>query len=85
MIIKDCPKQELFEKIVGFKDTEALRLFLEKVLTPKEIENMSMRLQIFQLLEQGMTQRAIAEKLKIGIATVSRGAREQKRESSNNV
>lgn len=32
------------------------------------------RLQIFEMLEQGVPQRQIAEKLGVGIATVTRGA-----------
>ena len=45
------------------------------LLTPSELSEISKRLQIFKLLEQGMPQRQIAEKLGVGIATVTRGSR----------
>lgn len=48
---------------------------LHNLLTPSELSEISKRLQIFELLESGMPQRQIAEKLGVGIATVTRGSR----------
>jgi len=50
--------------------------FLEGILTPKEILELNQRIEIVKLLKSGMPQRQIAEKVGVGIATVSRGSRE---------
>ena len=50
--------------------------FLEGILTPKEMLEIPMRLQIVRMLKQGTPQHEIAEKLHIGIATVTRGSKE---------
>ena len=50
--------------------------FLEGILTPKEILELAQRIEIVKLLKSGMPQRQIAEKVGVGIATVSRGSRE---------
>jgi TrpR family trp operon transcriptional repressor len=48
---------------------------LESLLTPAEYQEISKRLQIFKLLNEGLAHRKIAELLGVGIATVSRGSR----------
>nr|WP_269448108.1 Trp family transcriptional regulator [Marinomonas gallaica] len=61
-----------------FLDTphsEAMKKKLNALLTPTEISEMQRRLQIFELLEQGVSQREIAKQLGVGIATVTRGSR----------
>ena len=50
--------------------------FLEGILTPSEFEHLVKRLQIVKQLKQGRSQRDIAEDLEVGIATVTRGAKE---------
>ncbi len=50
--------------------------FLDGLLTPKEVLELSTRLEIVRRLKKGLPQRQIAEELKVGIATVSRGAKE---------
>lgn len=52
--------------------------FLKGLLTMGELEEIARRLQIVKLLKAGMSQRDIAEKLKVGIATVTRGSKELK-------
>ena len=41
----------------------------------KEQKEIANRIQIFSLFQQGLPQREIAERLGVGIATVSRGAK----------
>ena len=48
---------------------------LSALLTEKEHNEIANRIQIFALLQQGLPQREIAERLGVGIATVSRGAK----------
>ncbi len=47
---------------------------LRDLLTSSELIDVANRLQIFELLEEGMPQRQIADKLGVGIATVTRGS-----------
>lgn len=66
---------EVFLKAKSAKDMENLLLGL---LTPKEIEEFEKRIKIVTLLKQHVAQHKIAEKLGVGVATVSRGAQELK-------
>ena len=50
--------------------------FLAGILTPKEIVELNQRVEIVKLLKAGLPQRKIAEKVGVGIATVTRGSRE---------
>jgi TrpR family trp operon transcriptional repressor len=53
-----------------------LHEFLNDILTTGEYEEIARRWQIIKMLEDGMPQREIAEKLGVGVATVTRGAKE---------
>jgi len=70
---------ELMDILLMIKSKKELMNFLEGILTPKELEEIPMRLQIVKMLKKGIPQHAIAEELGIGIATVTRGSKEIKR------
>ncbi|WP_339673314.1 Trp family transcriptional regulator [Dasania marina] len=67
--------KELIAHLLTADDSLRMEQILRSLLTPSELSEISKRLQIFKLLEQGMPQRQIAEKLGVGIATVTRGSR----------
>ncbi len=67
---------DLVEVLLNLKDREQTLDFLKGILTPKELEEIPTRLQIVRMLKQGVPQHQIAEKLGIGIATVTRGSKE---------
>lgn len=69
---------ELVKAIGSLKKNDTILAFLKNILTPSELDEIATRLQIFKLLKKGVSQREVAEKLGVGIATVSRGARELK-------
>ncbi len=50
--------------------------FLMALLTPKEMIELSTRLEIVKMLKKGVAQHKIAEKLGVGVATVTRGSKE---------
>ncbi len=52
-----------------------LSRILEGLLTPAELHAISQRLQITRLLKAGVSQREVAKRLGVGIATVTRGSR----------
>ncbi|MCB0332808.1 MAG: helix-turn-helix domain-containing protein [Bdellovibrionales bacterium] len=69
---------ELCEIISHLQTPQEVHSFLKGILTPKELEDIPTRLQIVKLLKQGVSQREIAAQLGVGIATVTRGAKELK-------
>ena len=48
---------------------------LDALLTPYEQQELVNRLEIFELLSSGMSQREVAKKVGVGIATVTRGSK----------
>lgn len=50
--------------------------FLTDILTAGEYEEIARRWQIIKMLDAGKSQREIAEELGVGVATVTRGAKE---------
>ena len=69
---------ELIDLLLNIKNKEDLEDFLLGILTPKELQEIPTRLQIVKMLKKGTSQHKIAEKLGVGIATVTRGSREIK-------
>lgn len=69
---------ELVGTILSLKKKEIALAFLQNILTPAELDEIATRLQIVKLLNKGVSQREVAEKLGVSIGTVSRGARELK-------
>jgi len=68
--------KELIDLLLAIKTKEDMKDFLLGILTPKELEEISMRLKIVKMLKKGISQHEIAEKLGIGVATVTRGSKE---------
>jgi len=66
---------QIFLKVKSDKDiTKLFSIFT----TSKEYEEILNRLRILNMLNQGVSQREIAKKLGVGIATVTRGSSELK-------
>jgi TrpR family trp operon transcriptional repressor len=70
--------KQLTAEFAKLKTPELVEEFLLGLLTPAELEEIPQRLQIVKLLKQGVAQHEIAKRLGVGIATVTRGARELK-------
>jgi TrpR family transcriptional regulator, trp operon repressor len=68
----------LIETLLEIKDKKLLIDFLEGILTPKELEEIPIRLEIIKRLKKGEAQHKIAKDLGLGVATVTRGSRELK-------
>lgn len=70
----------LLDKLVDFlltlKTRKDVTGFLKAILTPRELAEISTRLEIVRLLKRNLPQREVARLLKVGVATVTRGARE---------
>jgi len=50
--------------------------FLKGILTPKELKEVTIRLQIVKMIKKGLPHHEIARRLGVGVATVTRGSRE---------
>jgi len=70
--------KNLVDTLLSIKDGEEMSDFLSVILTPHEISAIPLRLQIIELLKKGVSQREIAKKLHVGVATVTRGSREMR-------
>ena len=69
---------ELAKVFASISDSKLAKSFLNNILTPSELEEVSKRLQLVKLLLDGMPQREVAKKLGVSMGTVSRGSRELK-------
>ncbi len=72
------PKNEkekfLAKTFLKLKTEQEVANFLRDLLTIKEIEEFSNRLEMARLLKQGMSYKAISKKLKVSTTTVTRTA-----------
>lgn len=66
---------ELTDHLLAIESAQDMEKTLRDLLTPSEFSEITKRLQIFKMLENGIPQRQIAEQLGVGIATVTRGSR----------
>ena len=62
------------------KDERLLVDFTKDILTPKELDTIATRWQIVKKLAKGEHHHAIAGDLGLGVATVTRGSREMRKE-----
>ena len=63
-------------KLVKSIDTEAeITAFLRELLTESEIETLTKRWRILEMLKEGCTQREIAKELQVSLCKVTRGAK----------
>lgn len=63
---------DLFNAILKLESLEESYRFFEDLCTIKEVQDMSQRLKVAKLLEQGMPYQQIAQKTKASSATISR-------------
>lgn len=76
---------ELICGLLSIHTEKEMKDFLEGILTPKELLEIPNRLQIVKMLKKGIAQHEVAQKLGVGIATVTRGARELRNGKFKNV
>ena len=64
----------LIDHLLEQKTPAAMEKALGDLLTASEFDDVARRLQIIEMLAEGIPQRQIADRLGVGIATVSRGS-----------
>ena len=77
--------EELIKTLLDIQTKEEMYDFLQGILTPKELLEIPNRLQIVKMLKRGVSHHDIAEKLHVGVATVTRGSREIQKGRFQNV
>ena len=64
----------LVNHLLAQNSSQEMEKAISDLLTASELDEVAKRLQIFEMLADGVPQRQIAESLGVGIATVSRGS-----------
>lgn len=70
--------QELVKLLSEIANRDMMSAIISNLLTPQEREELALRLQIFKGLINGESHRQLASRLKVSLATISRGSRELK-------
>lgn len=73
---------DLANFISNLKDKEEVENFMSEILTPIELETLSKRWCILNLLVKGKTQRDISQDLQVSLCKVTRGAKILKNKNS---
>jgi TrpR family trp operon transcriptional repressor len=68
--------KELVEILTNVSDVALMSRVLSNLLTPQEIEEVALRVQIIKGLKAGQNQRELADRLGVSLGTISRGSRE---------
>ncbi len=66
--------EHLVNHLLAQHSSQEMEKALSDLLTASELDEVAKRLQIFEMLDAGVPQRQIADRLGVGIATVSRGS-----------
>lgn len=83
--MKNAHLDELIDQFLSIKTKKEMKDFLLGILTPGELAEIPTRLQIVKLIKKGVSQHEIAEKLQVGVATVTRGSKEIQKGRFGNV
>lgn len=76
---------DLVDTLLKIKGRDEMLDFLRGILTPKELIEIPNRLAIVKMLKRGISHHDIAGKMRVGVATVTRGSRELQKGRFNNV
>ena len=74
--------QELLKVISSINNLDDLNRFFEDIFTPAELDDISLRWKLLKDLNDGLTQRKIAEKYGISLCKITRGSKILKNKDS---
>jgi TrpR family transcriptional regulator, trp operon repressor len=74
--------KEIASVLAVTDDHEQIEAFLKSILTKNEVDEISTRWELVKLLDGGMSQRKIADRLSISLCKITRGSRELKKAHS---
>lgn len=73
---------ELSILLKSIKNSEEIYKFLHEILTESELDTLSKRWRIINMLKEGFTQREISSKLNVSLCKVTRGSKILKNNTS---
>lgn len=73
---------ELSTTLADVDDPTLIREFFESLFTPSEIHEMASRWALVKLIDEGWSQRAIAQELGLSLCKITRGSKELKKKNS---
>jgi TrpR family trp operon transcriptional repressor len=74
--------KEISKILSRLENARIIEKFLLSILTSKEVETISSRWEIVKRIDQGMSQRKIANDLHLSLCKITRGSRELKKSNS---
>ena len=74
--------KNLSKLVKKINTTAEIEAFLKELLTESELETLSKRWRILEMLKEGRTQREIAKDLQVSLCKVTRGAKIMKNKNS---
>lgn len=75
---------DLISHILAYEtESDKIRKFIIEMLTDSELETLSKRWRILEMLQEGKTQRDISKELKVSLCKVTRGAHILKNKNSS--
>ena len=79
---KSQAMREMARALAVTDDAEYILRFLNSLLTPNEVREISSRWELVKRLDQGHSQRQIARQLGLSLCKITRGSRELKKKDS---
>jgi TrpR family trp operon transcriptional repressor len=70
------------EVLSSIQAPEEMRCFLNELLTPGEVRDITLRWKLLEMLAEGVPQRKIAEELQISLCKITRGSRIMKQKGA---
>jgi len=74
--------KEIAAALAATGDEELIEAFLKSILTRNEVAEIMSRWELVKLLDAGMSQRKISERLGLSLCKITRGSRELKKPRS---
>jgi TrpR family trp operon transcriptional repressor len=72
----------LVRVLCDIDDPRTMKKFVREIFTPSEIEDISKRWKVMELLKQGRSQRSIASELGVSLCKITRGSKVLKKGGS---
>ena len=73
---------EICSILCDIHQSDQMKSFMEEILTPAERDDLALRWQLMEMLENGIPQRQIASELGISLCKITRGAKILKNDQS---
>jgi TrpR family transcriptional regulator, trp operon repressor len=79
---KDDPVWQISKALAVSEDADLIHDFLSSILTEYELDEVSKRWALVQLIDDGMSQRNISKELGLSLCKITRGSKELKKPDS---